>query len=765
VTRAGQEYEGDEKGRENNTQAVEQTKPAPKEHAHSSQTDLHVLPEQQPEGTVKPEDYTGSFNRGVGVRNHSVTSPQRPRLQQSEYIRNPEDVQTDPNTDNLDPVIIFPWRMAGKFDSIEQEDAFLVYPSNNSGSNTNALKTNMTDAGSLPSNMAELLLFDSEDDNREYYTETPISSSVEQTFAQAVDIPEKEYLVTSGSTYKEVREQNKMQEDTEENDERDVDDAEDEVNGDKIGLHKLADVIQIKQPNIPKRTFVSENLKMRISQLATGDRRHNPVADRVRSEEARYPTGPRSGQKGPALRTAAVSDRPRASSPLHAKTRAPDRNTRPEANKIMRDTSVDITTLRPQPLQRLQSNAKPSTRTPQGMTTALRASKSQNTSSSQLNSNYTRGTMSEPGALQVGRLRQEFVDYQAQGREYEMAFPRIRQIHLKTNSEAVPEMANEKQRTANINLFATGGYPTTENGVTHATDKAIGGNHNSKSGQNEATVGHRSRPVVRRKAMETSHGTFGARTRTKGRPPSLQTRPTHMQTAAEASTASDALKSFHNQQTGQEVVEHRPPESGAAGVTTMTSLGTDTRDFPRGEIPLDGLISVVGPIPKGFTDPATIQNLDVNHMGPFFHLPHPIQPEPFQTQIPNSVAALASTSETVPSTGVTGLNQDANVFRQHTPIAMVHSFSDDETIKAKIVRLPQTSVQNFPSFSDQQLKQAGHQTENSATLSTRGSQPPAGDRPVALLDAARHAAQSLYTKRLQEYFQQLQSYYAQQQHQ
>jgi hypothetical protein len=882
VTRSGQEYDGDEEARENNNQTKTAQQMAPEQHSNSSQTTLNFLPEQQPKGTVDPEDHIDSFNKSVEIRNDSIISHHH-RLQQSEYIRNPEDLQNDPTTDNSDSAIVFPWRMAGKFDSIEPEDIFLVYPSNNGENNTNAWNTNMTDAGSLSSNMAELRLFESEDDNHEYFIETPIPSSTEEKFAEAVDMPEKEYLVASSSEYKGVRIRNEMQADIEDNDERDVDDDDDEVNGGQIEspiheLHTLTDVIQNKRPNIPKRSFVSENLKMRISQLATGERRRNPAADEVRSEETRYLTGPKSGQKQPAPRTEAVTNRPRGSSPLLAKTRTLNRNTRPEANKIMPDTSVDRTTVRSQPLQRLPSNAKPSTRVPPDRRIASRASKSQNNFSRQLNRNHTHRTMSDLEALQLqaGLLRQGSVDYQVQGSEYEMTFPRHRQIHLNRNSEAVPEMANEGQRTANTNLFTTGGHPTMNNSVIHATDKGIGGIQRSKSGQNEV-VEHKGRPVVRRKAMETPHRTFGTRTRTRGREFSFQRRPTHVQTTAEASTDAGAPKFCHSQQTGQDVSEIRPSESGAAGVTTMTSLGMDTRGSLISEIPMEVLINIVGPIPKGFTDPATIQNLDsFNHMGPLFHLPLPIQPEPFRNQIPNSVVPLVSTAvtpstnETLPSFGVTNFNQDVNVFQPytqtfqqhytsrhsethspqkfiqtitatsnlpnaanvsrhewqlhekkqlvsdqrssfspsqvqssmtastsslpsmrklaefieplllhfpppndhlkamliHTAIATVHSSPDDETIKAKIVRLPQTSsFQKLLSFSDQQLNQPGHQKENLVILRTHESQPPAEDRPVPLLDAARHAAQSEYTKKLQEYFQQLQSYYRQQHHQ
>jgi hypothetical protein len=111
----------------------------------------------------------------------------------------------------------------------------------------------------------------------------------------------------------------------------------------------------------------------------------------------------------------------------------------------------------------------------------------------------------------------------------------------------------------------------------------------------------------------------------------------------------------------------------------------------------------------------------------------------------------------------------------HVPAAVIHSSPNDETIRAKIIPISQTSpLQKFLSFSDQQLKQPGEQNESFLSLSTHGSQqstkPPVEGRPAPQLfalyqqDARRHTAEQEYTKKLQEYFQQLQNYYKQQHH-
>jgi hypothetical protein len=109
------------------------------------------------------------------------------------------------------------------------------------------------------------------------------------------------------------------------------------------------------------------------------------------------------------------------------------------------------------------------------------------------------------------------------------------------------------------------------------------------------------------------------------------------------------------------------------------------------------------------------------------------------------------------------------------PVAVIHSSPNDETIRAKIIPLSQTSpLHKFLSFSDQQLKQPGEQNESFISLNTHGSQPstkpPAERKPATQLfalyqqDAQRHTTEQEYTKKLQEYFQQLQNYYKQQHH-
>jgi hypothetical protein len=917
ITRSRQVVPGKEASA-NNTQWV-QTKTqliSAKQHANNSRTTLHFVTGQQPKGTVGPEDSSNNFNTTVQMENNSKISPNgtmnHARLQQSKYIRNPEEIQKDSNAENSDSIIVFPRHMTGKYDSSEPEAVFLVYPSKNNENNWN---TNMMDAGSLSSNMAELQLFESENDKNKYLTEIPVPLSNDQIFTESVDLPEKEYLVASGSEYKGVRAHNEMQQDLEDDQdeesggggsgaEEEEEEEEDQVETPLQEQHTLKDDIQSKRPNIPKRSFVSKNLKMRISQLATADRRPtprcNPAAYEAQRMLTRYLMGPKSGQLSHSIRGTEKQPTPQreavanshhsGSSPLPAKTRTLNHNTRPEANRNMPDTSSDRKTGRSRP-QRLRSNTKPSTRIAQNRATTLHTSKSRNTFFHQLDTNHTHRTVSNPGTLQPqgGHLHQEFVGYQMQENETDMTFPQYRQIHLKRNSEVMPELMNEGQRTVNTNLFITGDNPKVDSSGSHSTNtKSTGteGIQSSARDKNDGIVENSRYPMLfRRKATDTTHRTFGARTRTRDRPPSFHMRTEHVHTKAEGGKDSGIMKFTHNQQTGQDVAKHHPSELGEAGtpvgITTVTTLGMDTGGSGNEEYLMEGTgeINVVGPIPKGFTDPVTIQNTDsFNQRGSLFLLPHPTKPEPFQNQILNSKVPLVSipvtsTSAALPSSGVTSFNQGVEVFHQphaqtfqqhytfrnsethppqkyiqttiimsnspntenvnqhkwqihqqkqlvsdqqfhfspsqvqssmialtsnlplmqnltefrkppqfhlshdpqkvmlrYVPVAILHSSPNDESIRAKIVPLPQTPpVQKFLSFSNQQLKQPGNQKEDLLPQHTHASQLPPKS-PVPLLfalyqqDAAHHAAQFEYTKKLQEYFQQLQSYYKKQHH-
>jgi hypothetical protein len=873
------------------------------EHANSSQTISHYTSHQtfitqQPKGIAGFEDSSNNFNITIDMKNDLNISPKentnRSDFQQSEYIRTTEEMQRySSNSDQSDPIIVFPWNMAGTSDPTELETVYLIYPKDGDENDTDAWSWNMND-DLLSSNTAELRLLEPDYKNSTNLTETPKASSIiEQISAENIDMPEKEYLVASRSEYNRIQARNEMQEnyedqvddddddeDEEDGEERDVDE-DDNNNGHEnnenqvvspTSGHILTEHMQSKRPNVPKRSFVSENLKMRISQLVAREGRPgprgNPEADEARSTNSRYHTGQRSSQLFNSMR---VIEKQSAS---HRET-GTNRSPRPSP---LLDTSVDRITARPHPLRRLSSNIKNSTGISEDTMAIPRASRPRNTFSRQLDRNRTEGSVIDTNISQQGsRLRQESVQRQLQQGEHEAI--QYRQTYVRENSE----------RTANTNLIKTADNPKDGNSGNHTNNTKQTGAQEIQTHKSDPTgVVENIRPVVRRKMTETLHGTFGARTRTRDRPSSFQMSPSHARTKIEGGTGSVITKFVHNHPTGEGVTEPRPskqegPQSPAT-TTTVMPPGSDTRQSVNGDISGEGagLINVVGPVPKGFTDPAVpLQDMDsINQRDPLFHLPYNIQPQPFLNQISNSEVPQISTSVTHPSSGVPSFNPGVSVFHQpqaqslqqhdvlrhavtrplqkyihtitatpnspnaahfnrhewqaaqqnwlpsnqqadfdapqvqspltahkfnhpsarniaefnkplplhlptrndpqkttstHVPVAVIHSSPNDETIRAKIVPLSQTSpLQKFLSFSDQQLKQPGEQNESFVSPSTHGSQPstkpPAEGRPAPQLfalyqqDARRHTAQLEYTKKLQEYFQQLQNYYNQQHH-
>jgi hypothetical protein len=861
------------------------------EHPNSSQTTSHstsqqtFIATQQQKGIAGNEDSSNNFNITSDMKNDLNISPKentnRSDTQQSEYIRTTEEMEKySSSREQSDPIIVFPWNMAGTSDPTELETVYLVYPKDGNENDTDVWSWNMNDDDLLSSNTAELRLLEPNYKNSTNLTETPKASSIiEQIFAENTDMPEKEYLVASRSEYKGIQARNEMQENykdqvdddddaEDDGEERDVDEDDnnndDEENNENQVVsstsgHILTEHMQSKRLNIPKRSFVSENLKMRISQLVAREGRPgprgNPETDEVRSMNSRYHTGQRSSQLFHSTR---VVEKQSASHRETATNRLP-----------LLDTSVDRITARPQPLRRPSSNVKNSTGISEDIMAIPRASRPQNTFSRQLDRKRTEGSVTGINVSQQGRrLRQESVQRHLQQGEHETI--QHRQTYLREN----PEETADNPKDGKSGNHTNNAKPTgTEAIQTHKSyQTGVAGNI---------------RPVIRRKMTETLHGTFGARTRTRDRPPSFQMSPSYVHTKTEGGTDSVITKFVHNHPTSEGVAKPHPSkQEGPQSPTITTTLmppGSDTRQSVNGDIPVGaGLINVVGPVPKGFIDPAVpLQDMDsINQRDPLFYLPYNIQPQPFLNQISNSKVPQISMSVNHPSSGISTFNPGVNVFHQpqtqslqqhdalrhavthplqkyihtitttpnspniahfnrhewqaaqqnrfpsnqqadfdasqvqspllaqklnlpstrslaefnnplplhlptrnepqettstHVPVAVIPSSPNDETIRAKIVPLSQTSpLQKFLSFSDQQLKQPGQQNESSVSPSTHGSQPstklPAEGRPAPQLfalyqqDAQQHTAQLEYTKKLQEYFQQLQNYYNQQHH-
>jgi hypothetical protein len=732
------------------------------ERANSAQTTLH---------SVSHKPFIGDFEYPInsfstaaeskdGLNIYPSENTNRSKFQQTENTQSTEETQKySSDRDRSGVIIAFP----GTSDETELDDVQLIYPED--GSDTNTDDWNMSD-GDLPlRHMAELQLF-KPDYNSTNLAETPKASSIiERMFPENV-ASHREYKGIQGR--KEMQENVEDQED-EDGEERIIDEHDNNSshNGSQAESpahgHVLTHV-QNKGTYVPKRSFISENLKMRISQLASGEERPGPrgntAADTEQSIKGRHHTGQRSSQSFHATSTS------------HAKT---DRNTSP-ASSVRRNTGAQS-----------RSNVKNSTGMSADPTAILCASRIQN------------------------------------------IFPRQFEGNVSQRGSHLPQGSVQPQMQQMGELSAT--KPTDRNGTVEDIH-----------------------PVARR-VKETLHGTFGARTRTRGR----QTSPSCADIKTDGATDSAVSKFVHNQQTGQVVTEH-------------PSLGSDARQSVKGDISVEGPgpIHVVGPIPKGFTDPVTLQNTDsVNQRDPLFHLPYNIQAQPFLNQISNSKVPQISASVAPSSSGISSFNSDMSVFHHqqpqsfhqqdvprhagnqspqkyiqtltatpsanianfdrhrwqenqqnqlpsiqqadlvapresspligqkfnlpsthnlaefnkpllfhlptptpqettptHVPVAAVHSALDDDPTRAKVILLPQTSpLQKFLRVSDQQLKQLGEHKERLVPLSTLSSTLRAEGRPaLPQQDARRHAAEMEYSQKLQEYFHQLQEYYSQQRH-
>jgi hypothetical protein len=786
------------------------------------------ITEQQHRGVAGYEDSSIGFNITEAMKNvlnvHPGKDANRSKFQQTDDNQNTEEMQEySSNTDQSGAIIVYPWKMAGTSDHTELEDVYLIYPEDGDDNDTDVWNRNMSDGDLLLSHMAELQLFQPDYKNSTNFTETSRASSIiEHMSAENSDTYEKEDLVASHSEYKRIRGRKEMQENLKgqegEDDEQGATDENDnnsrhkdrskEGKVDSLAHgHALTHSVQNKSTYVPKRSFVSENLKMRISQLATREGRPGPRgntgADKVQSINSRYHTGQRSSQSFRAMKV--VEEQPIS----HMKT-ARNRSPAP---------SADIITARAHSLQGPHSNAENSTGISKDPTARPRTSRIQNMFSHRFDGYCSEGTVTDINVSQrVGRLRQGSVQ---QG-----------------GSETMLQHLRESSATEPTDAEATRTSKSDHNGIVENIH-----------------------PAVRRKVTETLQGTFGARTTTRDRPSSFLMRPSHADTKTYSGTGSAITKFEH----------HPPKLEGPPPPVTSLGSDTRESDKGAISVEGAGLINVVGPIPKGFTDPVTLPNPEsVNQRDPLFHLPHSIQPQPFLNQFAISKVSQISESITPSSSGVSSFNPEMSVQTQsfhqhevlrhagnhspqkyiqtvivtptanattfdshkwqenrqdqlpstqepdcdapqlpspltaqkfnlpssipadfnkpllfhlatpqkttstHAPVAAVHSPLHDETTRAKIIPLPQTpSLAKFLRFSDQQLKQLGEQKESFMSLGTHGSQLssklPAEGRPAPLsalhqLDARRHSAELEYTKKLQEYFLQLQNYYSQQPH-
>jgi hypothetical protein len=597
-----------------------------------------------------------------------------------------EALQTGSNTDHSDSITVFPWNMAAKLDTTQPEVTFLVYNSNHDGNDTNEWNSDGNDYGSLIGDMAEKYLLESENEKNDYLTETTTAfSNIGQAFDTDTYKREMEYLVASGSENKGIREDIEMQQDSE--DDRNDGDEDEEDNVDEgeplVHGHALRHDIYNKGPNTPKRSFVSENLKMRISQLATGEQRRKLAADGTQS---RHRTWPRSGQpsrattrvdKQTASRKESLTNRPRAPALLAAKPILRNPNTQLQSYENLPDMPVGGKTARSQPLQLLRSKAKHLTTSDQDRTTnKSRASESQETPSGQVDINDTAGSVAETSTSQPERsgLRQVPAKYHMQENGPEMTFPRKMQVHLKRHSEIMAELANEGRRNTNTDLFTIRDNRTVEEREMLAADTKSTGTDDVKTSENarNGAVEHSRCPAVVRTATGTSRSTFGARTRTRDR-------TAHVTTKAAGGGHSTGTIFVQNQHEDRGVAEMSSSQSAGVatppGITLASTLEMDTSGSAHGDTSVEGtgLINIIGPIPKGFTDPATTQDVDIAS-GPLFHLPYNIPPEPFWNDIPKPIVPLIATpvspseSARTPSSGVTSSNNDAKVFRQpHAP--------------------------------------------------------------------------------------------------
>jgi len=699
---------GQREGGANNTGRVE-TKPTqlsqtgPANNSQAASTGEIFVAGNQQKGTYAPEGYSDSSNTTAEKKNDFDVSAEITASDASS--QQTTEVQKGSNTHHSDSILVFPWNTAAKFDSTEPQVTFLVYNSNHNGNDTNDWDSAMNDYGSPINDTAEMHLFESENDKNDYLTET---TTVLDTEAYK---GETEYLVASGSENRGIAQDIEMQQDSEGDRNDNVEENEEEKGGDTDDEQYSVDEsesvapgqalingIQNKGPNIPKRSFVSENLKMRISQLATGEQRRKSDAGGKRGFQDRHRAGPRSGrpshpttevEKLTTYRKESVTNRPREPALPPAKTVIPSPSTQSQRYENLPLISVGRKTARLQLLQPFRSKAKHSRSTGQDRTTTAHASNSQNKLSGQVDRNYTLGSgVAETGTSQPKRsgMRQVSAEYQMQEVGPEMTRPRNMQIHLKRHSEIEAELANGGRRNTNNYLFMIGDNRKAEKTEVLASNTKLTGIEEvktSESGFNGA-VEHSRRPAAIRKAIEASRSTFGLRTRTRDRSFASQSR------AAGGGDSRGTM--FGQNQQVRGVAEVSSQLAGVAaprGINLASSLETVTSGSMHEDISTGGpgLINIIGPIPKGFTDPATTQNIrSAIESGPLFQLPYNIQPEPFRNGIPRPTTPLIATPVTLsenarpPSSAVTSSSHDVNVRRQpHSQTAAALSRSPNTT--------------------------------------------------------------------------------------
>jgi hypothetical protein len=682
-----------------------QTSPANNSQATSTQK-IFVAAHQQKRTDVL-EGYSDSTNN-TGEKKNDFDSPKQTACHASS--QQTEALQKGSNRDHSDSVIVFPWNMAAKLDTTEPEVTIVVYNANHDGNFTDAWHSEMNDYGSLVSDMAEMHLLESENEKNDYLIETTTAfSNTGQTFDTDAQKRGKEYLVASGSENKGIREDIEMLQGSEDDRNDDGDEDEEDKEADTHGEEYNVDEGELlvhghaqtrnshnMGQNIPKRSFVSENLKMRISQLATGEQRRKLPADRAQGTQPRHRMDPRSDQQShsttgvgtqTALLKEALTNRRRGPASLPAKTIIRNPNTPPRSYENLPDTPVGRKTARLQPLQPLRSSAKHSTRTDQDKTTTTHTLKSQGTLSGKVDRNYSIGSVAEKGTSQPQRsgLRHVSVKNQVPEDGFDMTLPRNMQIHLKRHSDILAELANEGRRNTNTDLFTIGDNSTVEKREMLATDPKSTGTDEVKSSESarNGAAEHSRRPVVARKATGTSRSTFGARTTTRDRAEHVTTK---------AAGGGDSTGTFvQNQHEESGVAEMPSPQSAGVaaplGITFASSLETDTSGSTHGDMSGGGtsLINIIGPIPKGFTDPVTTRSANsAVHSGPLFHLPYNIPPEPFRNEIPTAIAPLLATAATPfesarpPSPAVASSHCELDVFPEpdtHTQPTAVMSNS------------------------------------------------------------------------------------------
>ena len=667
---------------------ISQTGPANNLQA-TSNGEVSVAGHQQ-KGTDELEGYKDNTST-TAENNYLNVSPKVTASHESS--QQTEAPQKGSNTHHSDLITVFPWDMAVKFDTTEPEVTLLVYNSNSDGNDTNDWDSDMNDYSSPINDTAEMHLFESENEKNDHLMGTTTAFDTEAYKR------EKEYLVASSRENKGITEDIEMQQDSEDDRNDDAKEHEEGKGGDIDGEqyivdesesvvpeHALINGIQNKGQNIPKRSFVSENLKMRISQLATGEQTRRPGADGRQDRHRKDPpSDPKTEvERQAAYRKESATNRPRKPAVPPAKTIIRSPRTQSQRYENLPGLSVGRKTARSQLLQDFRSKAKHLTRNGQERTTTLHAL--QNKLSGQVDTNYTLGSGAEKDTSQSHRsgLKHVPAAYQTQEGGPEMTLSRDLQIHLKRHSEIVAELANGGRRNTNTDLFTTGGNRTAEKTEMLATKTKSTRMDEFKTSEAvlKGAVEHSRRPVVIKRATGASRGTFGLRTRTRDRSFASQSR-------AAGGRDSRATTSSQNQ---QEVAEVSSQSAGVAtrrGVALASSLETDASGSAHEDISAGrpGLINIIGPIPKGFTDPVTTQNVhSATQGGPLFQLPYNTQPEPFRTAIPRPTMPLIvkpvtlSESARPPSSAAASSSYDVNVRRQ-----------PDTQTAAAMARQPNTS--------------------------------------------------------------------------